>query len=247
MSLVRALSSADALFVAYHGVLVPPLKPRYRATPDLAILELLSLLRKKLKIIVVSTRSCSAISKIAENVDAVVCCNGCEAVLPELIVVPRTVHSHVHVVLDIARKLEVSEELTVELRRTSFGDAVGIAVEWGGSLKKKDREMLEVAIKLALDNGLRVYSEPQAGFVEIYSPQCSRGKAVEIVKRLLDIKIAAYLGESALDNEAFKSVEIPIAVRHELNKEVDLEAYHQIPRENLSVLLKDLVRTLHIE
>ncbi len=241
MDIVKATSVADALFVAYHGVLVPPVTPRYRATPDLTILELLSLLRRKMRVIVVSTRSCSALSKIAGSVDALICCNGCETHLPDLIVVPRAVHSYAHVVLDIARKLENAEMFTVELRRTSFGDAVGLAIEWGGDLSKGDRENLELAIKLAIDNGLRVYSEPKAGFVEVYAPHCSRARAVEIVKRLLDIKLAAYLGESMLDNEAFSEVEIPIAVRHEFNRDVQLNAHYDITREQLITLLRNLV------
>jgi len=244
MNLANTLSSADALFIVYHGVLVPPVIPRYRASPDPAILELLTMLRKKMKVVVVATRSYSALSKIAEYVDALICCNGCETHLQDLVVLPRNVHSHSHVVLEIARKLESTEILTVELRRTSFGDAVGLAAEWGGDLSKNDRENLELALKLAIDSGLLVYSDPRAGFVEIYTPYCNRRKAVEIVKRLLNIQKAIYLGESILDREVFNVVEIPIAIRHELNRDVELNAEYEVPREQLVSLLKSMVSRL---
>ncbi len=245
--LLKELKSVDAIVVSYHGVVVPPSIPRYRALPDEAVIDLLSQLRRRYKVIIVSFRSYTAIQRTADAFDAAVCCNGCEIVTPDDIIVPRKIEEYTHTILNVFRSLEESRDFTVELRKTRFGDAVGVAIEWNGSLSVASQELINSIIgKVSRPNPrskcLTVYTDQSGNYIEIFAPICRRARAIDILRKLMNLGRVAYIGEGLIDNEALRSVDVPIAVMHELNRDrIDkVFARYRLNRSQLIYVLKSL-------
>jgi len=249
--LIKELRSVEAIVVSYHGVVVPPSIPRYRALPDEAIIDLLSQLRLRYKVILVAFRSYTAIKRTADAFDASICCNGCEIITPEDIIVPRGIEEYTHTILNVFRSLEEARDFTVELRKTRFGDAVGIAIEWNASLSPASQELISSVIgKITRRNSrskcLTVYTDDSGNYIEIFAPICRRARAIEILKKLMNLKKVAYIGEGLIDNEALRSVDIPIAIVHDLNRNrIDkVFARYKISRSQLMYVLKTLLTNL---
>ena len=240
---VEALKDVDALVVTYHGVLAPPLTPRIRAVPDIAILDLLDLLRKRrlVRIVVVAFKSFNTIHRTAERFDAAVCCNGCEIITPDTIVVPRRAEEYTHKVVEVSRYLRGVNDVTVEFRRTRFGDTVGLSIEWDTEISPSSRESVELVKKLASSKGLVVISDERAKFVEIFAPICNRSASLQILRKLLDLRKVAYVGDSAIDNEAFRLSDVSIAIRHPLNEGQKLAAQFELTRSEFVQVLKRLL------
>ncbi len=250
--LIRSLLHVDTIVVSYHGVVVPPVIPRFRALPDEAVIDLLTQLRRKYKVILVSFRSYSAIYKTADSFDASICCNGCEIVTPEDIIVPRKTEEYTHMVLDVFRKLRDAPDVTIELRKTRFGDAVGLSIEWNGSLSTSSQDLIYGIVgqvsqrRTTSSKCLTVYADMNSNYIEIFAPICRRARALEILRKLMDLGRIAYIGEGLIDNEVLRSVDVPIAVVHELNKDrIDrVCAKFKIPRSELLYILKRLATSI---
>jgi len=238
IDLVNELKHVDTLVVSYHGVVATPVVPRYRAVADPRVLELFRTLRGKYTVVLATFRSYSAVASIAEAFDALLCCNGCEIVTPDIIVIPRNAEEYTHRVLEISRHLKTSADYVVELRRTRFGDAVGLSIEWNGDVKAVSREVIEIAMKMALDRGLRVYCEERAKFVEIYAPICSRRRALEILRKLLGLGRVAFVSDCFVDAEVADIVDLFVFVRHELNEGTNLDAHTIVTRQELLEALR---------
>ncbi len=249
---IRSLLKVDTLVVSYHGVIVPPVVPRFRALPDEGVIDLLTQLRKKYRVILVSFRSYSAIYKTADAFDASICCNGCEIVTPEDIIVPRKTEEYTHMVLDVFRKLRDAPDVTIELRKTRFGDAVGLSIEWNGRLSSSAQDLIYGVVgqvsqrRGATSRCLTVYADLSSSYIEIFAPICRRARALEILKKLMDLGKVAYIGEGLIDNEVLRSVDVPIAVVHDLNKDRadQIFAKYKVPRSELLYVLKRLAASI---
>ncbi|NPA97174.1 MAG: hypothetical protein GXO32_06190 [Crenarchaeota archaeon] len=249
---IRSLLQVDTIVVSYHGVVVPPVVPRFRALPDEAVVNLLTQLRRKYKVILVSFRSYSAIYKTADAFDASICCNGCEIVTPEDIIVPRKTEEYTHMVLDIFRKLRDAPDVTIELRKTRFGDAVGLSIEWNGRLSTSSQDLIygivgQVSQRKPVNSKcLTVYADSNSNYIEIFAPVCRRARALNILRKLMDLGKVAYIGEGLIDNEVLRSVDVPIAVIHDLNKSLadKIFAKFKISRSDLLYALKMLAASI---
>ncbi len=221
-NLLEVLGNARTLVVPYFGLLAIPQKPRYRSSIDTSILSLFKELSKKMNIVIVTSRSCETIINQVGFASAIVCCNGCEIVVEDRIVVPRDIAKMSHVIAHLQRKAQQLSRVIVEVRKISLGDMVGLGLEWEDSIGKADAEIVESLVRIAQDNNLLVYELQDGCCIDIFLPRCRRDEAMKFLSRCVERPIV-YIAEGPYDQNVSKYVDVVIGLRHEYNKSLSFE------------------------
>ena len=242
----RVPVSVNAIISCYEGV-VASYEETSRPRPEVE--EVLAELSKNVPVAIVTSESYSFIRPRTERFAwAWACLNGLEVITRDDRVryLPCGCEIYerepkVKEVLNIARETFGSDEVLI-VERWSGATLVGLRIDWR---KGVDARKLNVIVREATSRGLRVVEYRQRPYVDILSSGLDRGHAVRMLKSVLGLEEPVmYLGDSESDNPAFREVEVPVAVMHELNRDERLNARYKIHVSELPILLRRVLESV---
>ncbi len=100
-----------------------------------------------------------------------------------------------------------------ELKRGPSGELLAVALDWTG-VSDVGPYVLR-GLKPIASEGLFVSHERGTTYADIYAAPPDKGRACRLLVKLLEVESCVmFIGDSALDNSAFRAVDIPIGVAH---------------------------------
>jgi len=103
------------------------------------------------------------------------------------------------------------EERSIEEKRDSDGRLVAICVDWRNA-HRPGADAMKFLTGLRR-KGFFVSSPPGEPFVDVFAGKPDKGRAIKELKRMLGVSAPAlYLGDSSVDNSAFRVAEVSVGV-----------------------------------
>lgn len=219
-----------ALFADFDGTLVPPEMVRRDPSLPLELDLALRELSHKIPLAIVTTKECKFVQPLVPYAKAYACINGIEVRAAGYVAVAEELKS-----AELERLLASAKRLDaiVEAKRTWDGRLAGITVDWRE--RGDPPEGLEEVLAEAERLGLKTLRYARHPLVDIYGADKNKGDAVRLLKALLGVDYAVYIGDSENDLPAWAEADVRIIVRHSLNKDLVVEgavpvAYEELPR-----------------
>ncbi len=121
----------------------------------------------------------------------------------------------------------------IESKRNSAGSLLGLSVDWREGKRLSDETI--AGIRALSRKGLFVSYDRSYPFIDVFAGPPDKGKALRELKRLLGVQgPVMYVGDSPLDNNAFREADISLGVSHgQPLEELDCEFvvnYKELPK-----------------
>ncbi|MDP2918766.1 MAG: HAD hydrolase family protein [Dehalococcoidia bacterium] len=207
------------LFLDYDGTIAPPGVTRLESRVAEDTASLLHHISKMIPVGIITTKDLSFILPRTLFANAWCTIGGLEMRVGDTVVQPSGLQAtlpHITRALEHAKHY-AGDSLFIEEKRDSKGQTVAFCVDWRNSQKKKSAESISTTVRnycQALP--LEVVTYGQQPFFDVYPCPIDKGKALEEMKRLLNVPHGLmYLGDSKVDNPAFRAADISIGVLHE--------------------------------
>ena len=114
--------------------------------------------------------------------------------------------------LRLAAAAEERGTLT-EVKRGPGGEVLAVAIDWTGA-SEAGRYVLR-RLKPLLNRGFWVSHDRGTTFADVYGAPPDKGKATRLLRRLLRVRgCTLFMGDSPLDNSAFRAADISVGVTH---------------------------------
>ncbi len=143
--------------------------------------------------------------------------------------------------LEGAIKLAKEEErrgTITELKRGPRGELLGVTIDWGG-VPELGPAILQNLGALSKGRAFVAY-DGSSTFVDVYAARPDKGRATRVLKRLLEVKSdVMFIGDSAVDNNAFQAAEMAIGVDHGQPMS-ELRCEHIVDQNRLAAFLRSL-------
>ncbi|MEM0000402.1 MAG: hypothetical protein QXP03_02790 [Desulfurococcaceae archaeon] len=236
-----------ALFFDYDGVLAPitPSPLSSGVYPEL-ISVIKSLQNEGFKVAVISGRDCPFLYEKVPGLDGYACVFGLEVHGGGYVVLDEEVYRGVkpRAIEDLASKVKtiLGDRVGAIFGRTLTGVPLGMSVYWFKDAGKPAN--LEVFISEALARGLVVYDIAEWGnfaeYVDVHVARRSKREAVRVLKALLEVDTVVYFGDTASDIPAFAEADVSVLIRHEFNKDLNIEVDYVIEVGRLPSWVKEM-------
>jgi HAD superfamily hydrolase (TIGR01484 family) len=143
--------------------------------------------------------------------------------------------------LDYAKSL-VGEDLTIEEKKDSEGNVVAFSVDWRQTKNKAHAAAESIQITaFCKTQSLNVVVYEDQPFLDVFPFPVDKGKALMDLKKKLGLKDGIlYLGDSNVDNSAFKKADIAVGVIH-LETPNSLTCDYFVKAEELFLFLENLL------
>ena len=201
-----------ALFVDYDGTIAPLGVPRGDSRVFPGVEVELRRIGREIPICVVTAKDYDFISPRSRFATGWACASGLDIRLADgRLSRPRRLRS-LDWALEIARAAEGLGTST-ELKRGPSGEVLAVSIDWtlvpdrGPSVLRRLAPLME--------EGEYVSHDGWSTFADLYAAPPDKGKAVRVLKKLLEVKSnVMFIGDSAPDNAAFQEAEMAIGVAH---------------------------------
>src|SRR5208337_5318847 len=146
-------------------------------------------------------------------------------------------------ILDYAASHLTVAGIEIEEKRDSEGRTVAFCIDWR---RAKDSEKARKEADFVTDYGemlgLKVVKPENQSFCDVYPIAPDKGRALQNILRELDVKGAVmYLGDSEMDNSAFRISNISIGVVHHETRLKSLECDYLVKFKDVPNFLQTLV------
>lgn len=124
----------------------------------------------------------------------------------------------------------IDDNIYVEKKRLSNGNVVAFCVDWRlGRDWKKIRACIDPLMETCKQRGFRVLRYAGRPYIDVYPCEIDKGRALSFLRDELKIDgPVMYMGDSELDNSAFRLADISVGVLHEgAPTELECEFYVQ--------------------
>lgn len=226
----------EALFTDYDGT-IAPLGVRREASAVLpSTSRALAKLASKVPVAIITSKAYDFIQPRTGFASAWACCGGLEVDLADGSTVISPKLSDLSGLFNHARRT-FRDGCILEEKESRAGRMIGFSVDWTGWSEPRG---LNPFVLLARRRGFHVDRLPGYTFIDVYSGRPDKGRALVTLKKLLGVEGAvAYLGDSPLDNPAFRASDVAIGVAHG-KPSPDLDCDFTIEFESLGRVLNGL-------
>lgn len=234
-----------AMFFDYDGVLAPiTVDPLNSGVRDELALTIKSL-RGEFALAVVSGRDCPFLRRNAPGFDGYACVLGLEIHGGGYVVLDEEVYRGVkpRALEELSAKIKslLDEEVGVIYGKTLSGVLIGISVYWYTSRGRPAN--LDEVIREALARGLVVYNIAEWGnfaeYVDIHVAKRNKQESTKILRALLGVDKVVYFGDSVNDVPAFREADIGVFVKHDFNRELNVDVDYVVEAERLPAWIRE--------
>ncbi len=228
-----------AFFSDYDGTLAPETLPRDESVIPTSVEKVLRKISGRIPVAIVTSKDFDFIYPRTSFAQAWACVCGLEIRLANGRTISSKISPHMETVL---RRLDNEEckSLFIETKRDVKGRLLGISIDWTKA-KKPAGETL-AWIKGLSRGGMHVDYDRFHTFIDVFAGRPDKGRSLKELKRLLEVEGAVmFIGDSPLDNSAFKEADLSVGVSHgQPLDELDCEflVNHDMLEGFLSSLLK---------
>jgi HAD superfamily hydrolase (TIGR01484 family) len=260
-----------AILTDYDGTLVPTANvknPKANSVPS-ELEEILEKVSSEIPICVISTKDFEFLGNKTAFARVLSCMIGIETLVlrnqgSTRTIEKRLLHADLRVLQRNSEALEaIAEEITsheefrqvlIERKHTSDGIVAGLTIDWRhlgdwsyyrSAVSRFISRMVADLRKLPAPLDIYVQKYSTHPFVDMYSTECDKGMAFDIVISELecasvDGKGTLYLGDSENDNPAFRKAGISIGIRSDPRVNPKLHCSYFLDYEQLSFFLAKL-------
>ncbi len=228
-----------AFFSDYDGTLAPDTLPRDESAIPTGVERILRTISRRIPVAIITSKDFDFIYPRTSFAEAWACVCGLEIRLAN----GRTVSSKISPYLErVLRHLENEEckDLFIETKRDFRGRLLGISIDWTKA-KKPTGETIAWIKGLSRER-MHVNYDRFDTFIDVFAGRPDKGRSLKELKRLLEVEGAVmFVGDSPLDNSAFKEADLSVGVSHgQPLDELDCEflVNHDMLEGFLSSLLK---------
>ncbi|MEM0090945.1 MAG: hypothetical protein QXP86_03620 [Nitrososphaerota archaeon] len=233
----------SGIFADYDGTLAPKNITRVESKPLEGIKDSIDGVRNYGKFIVISTKDYWFLVSRLPNLDAIGCIGGIEAVIGDRAWIKKGIAQKLKVIsklLNASFRIVVDPDVVFEIKALRNRKVAGLCIDWRyGRVPTKNlvEKIKEIARKL----NLYVEEYECEPFLDIFPVKPDKGVVVSFIKDVLGINgPIMYIGDSKMDNPAFKVANISVGVLHG-HSAPELECQYFIKFENVPKLLSELV------
>jgi len=233
-----------ALFTDYDGTLSPVNVKRAESVAPPKTMEALSKISQHIPIAIITTKDLNFVAPRTPFACAWATLGGLEIThngKTERAAVLESKRSQMELALAFA-ETQSGQGLTVEVKRDSDGKSVALSVDWRFAVNKEQAvarasEIATYSENLSL-NLTRYEGQP---FFDVFPCPLDKGAALGSLKLKLGVSNGVlYLGDSAVDNAAFRNSDLAVGVLHEESAS-NLECDYFVKFDSLSAFLQCLL------
>ena len=234
----------EGLFLDYDGTICPLNVPREESIVPEDTQVILRRISEHIPVGVITTKDLHFILPRTPFATAWGAVGGLEIKIGEKIITdPRveTALPYMSLALEYARHCS-NNHLLIEEKKDSTGQTIAFCMDWRHSQDPREAETRAVRVMASCQkpplNVIRYEGQP---FFDVYPCRVDKGRALAGLKRDFGLQHGVmYLGDSKVDNPAFKVADISIGVRHG-ESSADLLCDYYVKFEDVSSLLQRLV------
>ena len=226
-----------ALFVDYDGTIAPIGVPRSESRVLRGVeMELLRMARET-PVCVVTAKDYGFIHSRCGFAAGWACSSGLDVRMADGEVKVASPLRRLDGALKLARSWEGAGTIT-ELKRGPSRELLGVTIDWSGA-PELGTAVVHSLGRLAKKGGFVAY-DGSSTFADVYAARPDKGKAVKVLKGALGVEMGVmFIGDSALDNAAFRVAEMAIGVAHG-QPTSELRCDHIVDQNRLAAFLRSL-------
>ena len=201
-----------ALFVDYDGTIAPIGVPRSESRVIRGVERELRRIATQVPVCVVTAKDYDFVRPRCEFASGWACSSGLDIRLADGKTMAPGPLKGLELALGRARAWERRGTIT-EVKRGPKGEVFGISIDWG-SAPELGKAVVDELGRLRSGEGYVAY-DGSSTFADVYAAPPDKGKAVRILKKALEVRLGVmFIGDSSLDNGAFRVAEMAIGVAH---------------------------------
>lgn len=232
----------DAILADYDGTLAPISVPREQSKPSKELLEVLKQLSEKTILGVISMKDFWFLKNRIQFAHTYGCIGGLEIVTrTKGAFIRKLVLNKLSIIEKFYEHVSKSHEnscVEIETKRLINKKIAGLSLDWRNCQELPSTIQYFKNTAEHLNLHIINYDEP---FIDIIPIEPDKGTAVKFIKKLFKIKgPILYLGDSIIDNPAFKIADISIGVISHNDPKL-LEAQYFVNFKDVPKLLKYIV------
>jgi len=228
-------------FSDYDGTLAPLSLPRERSKIPRGVEAELRRIAERIPFAVITSKDFEFIQQRTRFAHAWACANGLEIRLSSGEVFTSGLLPDMEDILECFR--DKLGGLQLERKQAASGKLLGFSIDWRGR-RRPSRPLLENLLDAMKREGFWVSHNRGETFVDVFAAKPDKGEALSRLVQFMELgpRRGIFMGDSPMDNEAFRKSDVSICVAHgqgleELKCKFVLE--FQKVRAFLSSLLKN--------
>lgn len=236
----------EAIFSDYDGTLSPLQAPREKAFIAPELLHLLVRIGKRIPIAVITTKDLAFVKDRVPFAHGIGAIGSLEILVGAKRMVDTRMLNRVELVeeaFDVAlSKIDSADEIILERKTTGNGILASFCLDWRLAHDKvKVRMKVKSFLAQCRKMGLFVVESAYTPFADVYAVKVDKGKILlRLMKELGASRPLMYLGDSEIDNPAFRRADVSIAIGHKESSR-RLASKYYLRFEDLPRFLSDLL------
>lgn len=234
----------DGLFIDYDGTISPLNTTREESRVPEETQAVLSQIKEHIPVGIITTKDMGFILPRTTFATAWGAVGGLETKIGDRIIADPCVQPslpYISMALEYARRYS-DTLLFIEEKKNSTGQTIAFCVDWRQSQNPQEAESRASRILASCQRPpLTVIGYEEQPFFDVYPCHIDKGKALAGMKRKLNLRSGViYMGDSKVDNPAFKVADIGIGVSHE-ESAGELTCDYYVKFENVAKFFQHLV------
>ncbi len=211
----------NAIFSDYDGTICPLESPRAQAFIPERLQRVLVSISSQIPIGIITTKDFDFIEDKVPFAKGVATVAGLElhvdgrrVIDPAVKSIPKALEKTYREV--VAEVLQIGDDVVVERKTVGDDELVAFCIDWRLSKNKQEaRKKVEPLLAICRKAGLDVTESEVSPFANVFPIQLDKGKAFVKLRDEMHVTPAVlYLGDSEMDDPAFKMADVSVGVKH---------------------------------
>ena len=234
----------QGLFLDYDGTISPLNVPRQESRVPEEIEAILHRIKQLIPVGIITTKDLSFILPRTPCANAWGAIAGLEIKIGSTVVKTSGMEKalpYISLALEYAKRWD-DKYLFIEEKRDSLGQTIAFCVDWRHSQDLRDGKTKAIEIMGYCQSlPLEVVKYEEQPFFDVYPCHVDKGKALAKLKQNFSLQSGVlYMGDSKVDNPAFKVADIGIGVLHE-ESAGDLDCDYYVKFDDVASLLQRII------